>query len=109
MGKEEGVAAASPAIKEEAASVVAPQKDNGSSSVSATTDASKKKQEEGEKKPMVTVRELFSFARTRKSRLCIAGAFVFACISGVTFPGACVPVPKIAAKAGERAPFLRCT
>lgn len=36
---------------------------------------------------MVSLREIFSFARTRTSRLCIAGSFFFACISGASFPG----------------------
>lgn len=35
---------------------------------------------------MVSVRQLFTFARTRKTRCFIAGAFFCACISGAVFP-----------------------
>ena len=40
-----------------------------------------------EKPQMVSVSELFSFARTTKSELCIAGGLFFACCSGASFPG----------------------
>jgi hypothetical protein len=50
----------------------------------ATDGGSKTKDE---KPKMVSLSELFSFARTRKSRFCIAGAFVCACVSGAVYPG----------------------
>jgi len=36
---------------------------------------------------MASIAEVFSFARTRKTRLCVAAAFFFACVSGATLPG----------------------
>jgi hypothetical protein len=37
--------------------------------------------------PLATVGEIFSFAQTTKVKLCIAGGFMCACVSGAVFPG----------------------
>ena len=78
--EEEGVTVDSSTAKKQEEAVAVPSSKDGSSD---------KNNKEAEKKKMVTIGELFSFARSRKSKLCIAGAFVFACISGASFPGTC--------------------
>jgi hypothetical protein len=54
----------------------------------------------GEKKPesdpLATVCEIFSFAQTTKAKVCIAGGFMCACVSGAVFPG------KICKRYGRR-------
>lgn len=48
----------------------------------ASDTSSDKKKEE-----LATVGEIFLFVKTRKVKLCIAGAMICATISGLTLPG----------------------
>jgi hypothetical protein len=75
-------------MEEHAAAPIASSNDLNGASLSASNNTTVvDAKEESAKQRMVSVRELFSFVRTRKSRLCIAGSFVFAGISGASFPG----------------------
>jgi hypothetical protein len=62
---------------------------NGTSAGASVASESSKKKIEDEKTnhKLVSVREVFSFARTPKSKLCIVGSFVCASISGACMPG----------------------
>ena len=67
---------------EEEAAIAPAREENGG--LSPKNDEEEKTQET---KQMVSVSELFSFTRTTKSRLCIAGGFFFAFCTGASFPG----------------------
>lgn len=52
-------------------------------------DATSKDESKAKKPPLASVGQVFSFARTTKTKLQMMGAFFFALISGATFPGEC--------------------
>lgn len=66
---------------------------NGSDTAAANDDDAKSsngKEQEGPT-PVASVREVFSFARTRKVRLYIGSSFFFAAVSGCVMPGTFAP------------------
>ena len=59
-------------------------------SAEASTQGTRKADDEAsskEKPQLASVGQVFSFARTTKTKLQMLGAFFFALISGATFPG----------------------
>ena len=53
---------------------------------SHNNDNNNNNQKKKKKKQLVSIRQLFSFARTQRSKSCIAAGLFFACITGAAYP-----------------------
>jgi len=67
-------------VSENAVTVAVNPEAAGGNTIASTSSTRKKS-------PLASVTEVFSFARTRRTKLQMLGAFFFALVSGSTFPG----------------------